>query len=200
MGFRRCRRFGQCRRTERRGNFCPAAGDCGRERTGHGRRSACHRRGRRATSGVCELHDGCPRAVVQAYAREEACEDEFDAINLGYRNANNRIVDDSALDAAIEMVSSVCIASVLWYAGMKSMSAHITFGTLFAFIAYIEDASSPSATCRLGTLYPPVCHGRGAERVFGLDNDEVDAPVRAPSHAAPLVTATDSAFELSGDV
>ena len=125
-------------------------------------------------------------AVVQAYAREEACEDEFDAINLGYRDANNRsIVYDSALDAAIEMVSSVCIASVLWYAGMKSMSAHITFGTLFAFIAYIEMFFVPirDLSARYTILQSAMA---GAERVFELfDNDEVDAPVRAPSHAAP---------------
>ena len=91
-------------------------------------------------------------AVVQAYAREAACEDEFDAINLAYRNANNRsIIYDSALDAAIEMVSSLCIASVLWYAGVRAGSVHITFGTLFAFVAYIEMFFVPIRDSRRAT-------------------------------------------------
>ena len=52
-------------------------------------------------------------AVVQAYAREEASAEEFDDINLAYRNANNRSIGyDASLDAVIEMISSVCIASV----------------------------------------------------------------------------------------
>ena len=78
-------------------------------------------------------------AVVQAYAREERSAEEFDAINSAYRAANNRsIVYDASLDAAIEMVSSVCIAAILWYAGVRSHEAHVSFGTLFAFVAYIE--------------------------------------------------------------
>ncbi len=57
-----------------------------------------------------------------------------------YRNANNRsIVLDATLDAAIEMVSSVCIAAVLWYAGVNSLSDEISFGTLVR-------ASSPTST------------------------------------------------------
>jgi ATP-binding cassette subfamily B protein len=137
-------------------------------------------------------------AVVQAYAREEACEDEFDAINLGYRNANNRsIIYDSSLDAAIEMVSSVCIASVLWYAGVKSMTAHITFGTLFAFIAYIEMFFGPirDLSARYTILQSAMA---GAERVFELlDNNEVDAPPRENEAAASCSAPTDMAFELS---
>ena len=63
-------------------------------------------------------------AVVQAYAREEQRAAEFDEINRAYRDANNRsIIYDATLDAAIEMVSSICIASVLWYAGVRDARA-----------------------------------------------------------------------------
>src|SRR4029077_14420344 len=58
-------------------------------------------------------------SIVQAYAREQASAAEFDQINEEYRNANNRsIIWDATMDAAIELVSSLCIASALWAAGV----------------------------------------------------------------------------------
>jgi ATP-binding cassette, subfamily B, multidrug efflux pump len=122
-------------------------------------------------------------AVVQAYAREERSAEEFDEINSAYRNANNRsIVLDATLDAAIEMVSSVCIAMVLWYAGVKSMSAQISFGTLFAFVTYIEMFFVPirDLSARFTLLQSAMA---GSERVFELlDNKDEDATADA---AAP---------------
>ncbi len=116
-------------------------------------------------------------AVVQAYAREGRSGDEFDEINAAYRAANNRsIVYDAALDAAIEMISSVCIATVLWYAGVRSLSGRVSFGTLFAFIAYIDMFFLPirDLSARYTLLQSAMS---GAERVFELlASDEEDAP------------------------
>ncbi|MBL8744437.1 MAG: ABC transporter ATP-binding protein, partial [Myxococcales bacterium] len=78
-------------------------------------------------------------AIVQAFAREEDGAREFDGINEAYRNANNRsIVWDATLDAAIELVSSLCIASALWAAGLHARGDQVSFGELFAFVAYID--------------------------------------------------------------
>ena len=125
-------------------------------------------------------------AVVQAYAREERSAEEFDAINSAYRAANNRsIVYDASLDAAIEMVSSVCIAAILWYAGVRSHEQHVSFGTLFAFVAYIEMFFVPirDLSARYTLLQSAMA---GAERVFELlDNKEEDAAPKAdPERAA----------------
>ncbi|MBK8259692.1 MAG: ABC transporter ATP-binding protein [Polyangiaceae bacterium] len=115
-------------------------------------------------------------AVVQAYAREERSAEEFDEINTAYRAANNRsIVYDASLDAAIEMVSSVCIAAILWYAGVRSHESHVSFGTLFAFVAYIEMFFVPirDLSARYTLLQSAMA---GAERVFELlDNKDEDA-------------------------
>ena len=117
-------------------------------------------------------------AVVQAYAREEQSAAEFDEINYAYRDANNRsIVYDATLDAAIEMISSICIASVLWYAGVRTGAHQVSFGTLFAFVAYIEAFFVPirDLSARYTLLQSAMA---GAERIFQLlDNDEADAPV-----------------------
>ena len=142
-------------------------------------------------------------AVVQAYAREERSAEEFDEINGAYRNANNRsIVYDATLDAAIEMVSSVCIAMALWYAGryagVESMK-DVSFGTLFAFVAYIDMFFVPirDLSARYTLLQSAMA---GAERVFELlDNKDEDA---APGAAAlPKSEAAEGdrglAFELT---
>lgn len=131
-------------------------------------------------------------ALVQAYAREDAGAREFDAINSAYRDANNRsIVLDATMDASIEMISSLCIASVLWAAGVQNASEHVTFGTLFAFVAYIEMFFLPirDLSARYTLLQSAMT---GAERVFELfDNKEEDAPARA--EAAGEVAPVDGA-------
>ncbi|WP_437622793.1 ABC transporter ATP-binding protein [Sorangium sp. So ce1151] len=143
-------------------------------------------------------------AVVQAYAREERSGEEFDEINEAYRNANNRsIVLDATLDAAIEMVSSVCIAAVLWYAGVKSLKQQISFGTLFAFVAYIDMFFVPirDLSARYTLLQSAMS---GAERIFELlDNKDEDATAMAaaPGGAdAARVADERVAFELDGVV
>ncbi|WP_437714936.1 ABC transporter ATP-binding protein [Sorangium sp. So ce448] len=137
-------------------------------------------------------------AVVQAYAREERSAEEFDEINAAYRNANNRsIVLDATLDAAIEMVSSVCIAAVLWYAGVNSLKDEISFGTLFAFVAYIDMFFVPirDLSARYTLLQSAMA---GAERVFELlDNKDEDATAAATSGGDTSRAADEGvAFEL----
>ena len=135
-------------------------------------------------------------AVVQAYAREEASAEEFDDINLAYRNANNRSIGyDASLDAVIEMISSVCIASVLWYVGVHTLSQKLDFGTLVAFVAYIEMFFVPirDLSARYTLLQSAMA---GAERVFELlENQEEDAPAQ-PQTSAPSALDDATAFEL----
>ncbi|MFO0755994.1 MAG: ABC transporter ATP-binding protein [Byssovorax sp.] len=139
-------------------------------------------------------------AVVQAYAREEQSAEEFDEINTAYRDANNRSIGyEAALDAAIEMISSVCIASVLWYAGIESLSAKVTFGTVVAFVNYIEMFFGPirDLSARYTVLQSAMT---GAERVFELlDNTEEDCPAKpAEASKAPQTSGEGEApaFEL----
>ncbi|AKT35918.1 ABC transporter ATP-binding protein [Chondromyces crocatus] len=133
-------------------------------------------------------------AVVQAYAREDRSDAEFDEINRAYRGANNRsIVYDATLDAAIEMVSSVCVAMALWYAGryagVESLK-DVSFGTLFAFVAYIEMFFVPirDLSSRYTLLQSAMA---GAERVFELlDNQDEDAAAPPATSAQPPADAT----------
>jgi ATP-binding cassette, subfamily B, multidrug efflux pump len=112
-------------------------------------------------------------AVVQAFGREKAAASEFDETNRAYRDANFRSIKfEATLDAAIEMVSSVCVALVLISAGMKASSV----GTVVAFFAYIRQFFEPiSNLSQRYTLMQSAM--TGAERVFELlETTEIDAP------------------------
>jgi ATP-binding cassette subfamily B multidrug efflux pump len=117
-------------------------------------------------------------AVVQAYAREAAMAEEFDDINESYRDANKRsIYYEALLDAAIEMVGTLCIASVLFYAGPQRIGTHpITFALVVTFTQYIKQFFEPISLLsgRYTMLQSAMA---GAERIFQLlDERETDAP------------------------
>jgi len=114
-------------------------------------------------------------AVVQAYARERQGEREFDEINEAYRGANMRaIMLEAMMDAALEMVSSICVAAILWYAGVRTLSEDVSFGTLFAFVVYVDMFFLPLRF--LSARYTQIQSAMaGAERVFELlDTNDPD--------------------------
>ncbi|MFO0660524.1 MAG: ABC transporter ATP-binding protein [Polyangiaceae bacterium] len=122
-------------------------------------------------------------SVTQAYAREVAAQGEFDEINLAYRDANFRaIAFDATLDAMVEMVSSICVAAMISYAGVRPFGEPVSFGTLVAFIAYVEQFFGPirDLSARYTVLQSSMT---GAERVFQLleaqDEDAVPQPDQA---------------------
>ena len=116
-------------------------------------------------------------SVVQSFCREEQSAEEFDDINRAYRDANLRAITlDASVDSAVEMVSSICIASILWYAGVRALGGEVSFGTLVAFVAYIEQFFIPirDLSSRYTIFQSAMA---GAERVFDLlDHPEADAP------------------------
>jgi len=126
-------------------------------------------------------------AVVQAYAREEAMALEFDGINEAYREANKRsIYYEAILDAAIEMVGTLCIASVLFWTGFHRLGSHVvTFATVVTFTQYIRQFFEPVSM--LSTRYTVLQSAMaGAERIFQLlDIKDVDAPPLDHSACTP---------------
>lgn len=117
-------------------------------------------------------------SVVQAYAREKEMAVEFDGINEEYRDANKRsIFYEAVLDAAIEMVGTVCIASVLWWAGLHRVSdSSLTFPLVVTFTQYIKQFFEPvSLLAQRYTILQSAMSG--AERIFRfLDEDALERP------------------------
>jgi ATP-binding cassette subfamily B multidrug efflux pump len=121
-------------------------------------------------------------SVVQAFVRERAMAGEFDAINVAYREANKRaIYYEAVLDASIEMVSTLCVASLLWFAGLRRVGDHgITFALLVTFTQYIRQFFEPvSLLSQRYTLLQSAM--AGAERIFELlDEKDVAPPALSP--------------------
>ncbi len=121
-------------------------------------------------------------SVVQAFVREQAMSEEFDAVNVGYRDANKRaIYYEALLDAVIEMVSTLCIASILWFAGVRRVAdSKITFALVVTFTQYIRQFFEPiSLLTQRYTLLQSAMSG--AERVFELlDEQDIVTPALAP--------------------
>lgn len=131
-------------------------------------------------------------AVVQAYGRERVAAAEMDEINRAYRDANYRSIRyEATLDAAVEMVGSICLALILLAVGIRPTSV----GIIVAFIAYIRTFLEPIAN--LSQRYTLLQSAMtGAERVFELlDTDEPDAPTTQPTEPASP-DAQEHAFEL----
>lgn len=136
-------------------------------------------------------------AVVQAYARESQMAAEFDGINDEYRDANKRSVFyEAVLDAAIEMVGTVCIASVLWWAGLKRVDdAAITFPLVVVFTQYIKQFFEPvSLLAQRYTILQSAMSG--AERIFQLLDEKALESEREPEAADRAPAAAGEALAL----
>ena len=136
-------------------------------------------------------------AVVQAFVRESAMAAEFDEINASYRDANkNAIYYEAVLDASIEMVGTFCIASILWFAGLRRIGDHaITFALLVTFTQYIRQFFEPvSLLSQRYTLLQSAM--AGAERIFELLDETDVVPSALPLEECSKSGAPDEAMAL----
>jgi ATP-binding cassette subfamily B multidrug efflux pump len=138
-------------------------------------------------------------SVVQAYARESSMAAEFDVINGEYRDANKRsIYYEAVLDGAIELVGTVCIASILWWAGLRRVAdPHITFPLVVVFTQYIKQFFEPiSLLAQRYTILQSAMSG--AERIFKLldetalerEGEKALATTPVPGEAVALENVT----------
>jgi len=142
-------------------------------------------------------------AVVQAFGRQDQMAREFDTINGQFRDANKRaIFFEATLDAAIEMVSTLCIASVLFWVGIKKLgSTPLAFATIVTFTQYLRQFFEPvSMLAQRYTVLQSALSG--AERIFQLlDQKEVETAaqhnVQAASQTAPKTQTDGEALAFS---
>ncbi|HZO81997.1 MAG TPA: ABC transporter ATP-binding protein [Candidatus Binataceae bacterium] len=78
-------------------------------------------------------------AVIQLFTRERVSRAEFDALNLRSRDAQMRAnIYEAGVFSAVEALSSVTIAIILWAGGGDVVRRLVTIGTLVAFIDYAQ--------------------------------------------------------------
>lgn len=112
--------------------------------------------------------------IIQLFNKEKDEFEKFKAINQQHRNANIRsIFYYSIFFPVVEILSSVAIALVIWYAGVKSATFHVTLGDLTFFVMLTNMMFRPIRMLadRLNTLQMGIV---AADRVFKvLDTNDV---------------------------
>jgi ABC-type multidrug transport system fused ATPase/permease subunit len=118
--------------------------------------------------------------VVQAFAREEVSQDQFDRLNMENRDANVQANSLSAmLMPVVEFSSALAVVAVIWYGGSLVMAGQVTLGVLVAFLSYITRFFQPIRD--LTQFYNQMQAAMaGGERVFEL-LDEPETVVESPN-------------------
>ncbi len=114
--------------------------------------------------------------IIQLFNKEKDEHDKFKKINEQHRTANIRsIFYYSIFFPVVEILSSVSIALVIWYTGVRSQTFHVSLGDLTFFIMLTNMMFRPIRMLadRLNTLQMGIV---AADRVFKvLDTNEIIA-------------------------
>ncbi len=81
---------------------------------------------------------------VQLFGQEQRTLEEFGALQQSYRQSSFRAIHwDAFLFSALETLSALAIAGILWRGGSGVLAGTATFGILVAFIEYVQRFFAP---------------------------------------------------------
>lgn len=124
---------------------------------------------------------------VRLFGQEVRSEGEFAELQEGYRLSTFRVIRwDATLYAVVEALAAIAAAAILWWGGGQVIAAAATFGTLVAFIEYVQKFFAPLRD--LSAKYSVIQASHASlERVFDL----LDQPGEPSGpHAPPPQPAT----------
>ena len=124
-------------------------------------------------------------AIIQLFAHERESYAEFDAHNASHRDANHLSnIYEASLFSIVEAVSSISMAVVVWYGSGQILAGVIAFGTLVAFIEYMQKFFVPirDFSAKYAVLQSAMT---AAERIFQLLDTEPEPD--ASSASVPAV-------------
>lgn len=121
-------------------------------------------------------------SVVQLFNHEQKSFDKFDTINQEHLQANlDSVMAYSIFFPAVEIVSAIAIALIIWYGGGQVLRQELSFGALVAFIQYSEKFFRPIAD--LSEKYNILQSAMASsERIFKL----LDTPIDIQSPRDPV--------------
>lgn len=128
-------------------------------------------------------------SVVQAFGNEQQENERFTVLNQAHLDANRPVVSwDASLYAIVEMFSSLAIGLIIWYGSGQMLHGILTFGTLVAFIQYIEKFFGPirDLSAKYGVMQGAMA---ALERIFVL----LDEPTE---EAAAVSSASVKSIEI----
>jgi len=122
--------------------------------------------------------------VVKLFAQEGRAGREFDELNRDHRDAELRgVFYESAFSAWVEFMGVLAAALVVWWGGGQVIRGALTFGTLFAFFAYVEKFFLPLQDLAVKYTFLQSAMA-SSERVFHLLDQE--PAIRSPEPIRPL--------------
>lgn len=122
--------------------------------------------------------------VVQLFVRERASAAEYGAINDEHLQAHLRSVTIYAVFfPAIEILTAIALALVLWYGGLRMLGGTLTIGVLAAFIQLTRRFFQPlqDLSEKFNLLQAAMA---SSERIFRLLGEPV--AITEPAHPVPL--------------
>jgi ATP-binding cassette subfamily B multidrug efflux pump len=133
-------------------------------------------------------------ATVQLFRREAVNFDRFDEIDRKHRDANiDSIFYYAVFYPAIEAISALASALIIWYGGAKVLGGTLTLGALAAFLQYSQRFFRPISDMseKFNVLQSAMA---SSERIFRLLDEPVriESPVKAVAAgpAAPSAAAS----------
>jgi ATP-binding cassette subfamily B protein len=122
--------------------------------------------------------------VVQLFGREEASARRFAELNRSHLAAHLRSITVYAVFfPMVELLTSIAMALLLWYGGLRVLDGTLTVGVLAAFIQYTRRFFQPlqDLSEKVNLLQSAMA---SSERVFALLDEPVT--VREPEHPRTL--------------
>jgi ATP-binding cassette subfamily B protein len=119
--------------------------------------------------------------IVQLFGRERAASAEFRRINADHLEAHLRSITIYAIFfPVVEALSSIALALLLWYGGLRTLGGTLTVGVLAAFIQLTRRFFQPlqDLSEKFNLLQSAMA---SSERVFRL----LDEPVTIPESRTP---------------
>jgi len=124
-------------------------------------------------------------AIIQLFRREEASAARFSGLNHAHRDAQLRSILHYALFyPAVELLGALSVALVVWYGGGRILTDALTFGTLVAFLQYVQKFFRPirDVAEKYNLLQAAMASG---ERLVALLDEPVDDPGPAETTSLP---------------
>jgi ATP-binding cassette subfamily B multidrug efflux pump len=82
--------------------------------------------------------------VIQLFGREALTTEEFGGVNEDYYHAARHLISVFAIfSPALDLLTSLSLAAIIWYGGGQALAGAVTLGTLYAFTAYVRRLYEP---------------------------------------------------------
>jgi ATP-binding cassette subfamily B protein len=82
--------------------------------------------------------------VVKLFAQKERSRERFDKLSTGLRDAHLKsVLYHAVFFPVVEVIGAVSLALIIWYGGGEVLTGALTFGTIAAFVQYVDRFYQP---------------------------------------------------------